>query len=186
MDSLLQAPRRRAVAEMKRELGAIEVGDTLRVLFANERHGVFMVSGLVHMTGLGDFVIGGQMLAGPKVETTDKSGELVARNPDNDVKKLHSDSDVVPDGSVFDAVAVSHGDLVSVEFEQEPYGLFSVFGVATRSRTGDQVVVGAWIIAHDGVVNHRLVSCRLVAKAGGHPVPIPQERAPFDSDVVND
>lgn len=184
MESLLQVPKRRAVSEMKRELGALTGGDIVRVLFSNDRHGPFVVTGPVHSNSLQELVIGATFLAGPPVRVNDKTGDWTSRKPEDDVKRIYSEAGSPASSEAREPNEIQHGDLVEAVFEQSPYGVFTIFGVATDSLPAGTTMVGGWIISGDGSPNLRLKGIRLVAASGEHDVAVPLNRPPLSTSVV--
>lgn len=184
MDALLQVPKRRAVAEMKRELGMLKDGDTVRALFSNDRHGSFVLTGPAHANSLGELVVGAIFLAGPTVTVSDKTGEWTSRKPEDDVKKILAGESTPFSSQPSLAKTVKHGDLVEAEFEQSPYGSFRILGVATDSQPTGTTMVGGWVICSHGTPNPRLVEISLMEQAGEHPVPVPEARQPLATNVL--
>lgn len=184
MDLLLQVPKRRAVSEMKRELGGLTAGDAVRVLFSNDRQGAFLVSGPAHANSLGELVVGATFLAGPAVPVSDNTGDWTSRKPEDDVKKILAEERELVPGKPSKPDDIRHGDLVEAEFEQNPYGAFRIFGVATDSVPAGTTMVGGWVITGHGVVNFRLLGIRLIATAGEHDVPVPANRPPLATNVI--
>lgn len=184
MDSILQVPKRRAVSEMRRELGTVTGGDTVRALFSNDRHGPFAITGPVHSSSLGELVLGAVFLAGPLVTVSDKTGDWVSRKPEDDVKKILSGEAVPVGGEVVTPSEIQHGDLVAAEFEQSPYGVFDICGVATDSLPAGTTAVGGWIILGNGIANPRLKEIHRFAGRGEHGIAVPSNRPPLSTNIV--
>lgn len=175
MDSFLTFPARRDVAGLKAALGALEDGDHVTVVLATARYGAIEVSGRVFSSPTGDLWLGGRLIAGPQTKAKDGSA---SRAPISEMRTLVADPAQLH-GETADPLGFAHGDLVSVDIEQVPYGLFTVSGVATEGQDGN-VRVGEWAVTGSGALAKRLRGARLVWRE--HTEPVPARREPLGAD----
>jgi hypothetical protein len=168
MESFLTFPARRDVA-------GLEDGDHVTVVLLTTRYGAIEVSGRVFGSPTGDLWLGGRLIAGPQTKAKDGSA---SRAPISELRTLVADPAGLH-GEIADPLTFAHGDLVSVDVEQVPYGLFTVSGVATEGDDG-HVRVGEWAVAGGGALAKRLRGARLVGR--DHTEPVPSRREPLGAD----
>ena len=175
MESFLAFPARRDVAGLKAALGALEEGDHVTAVLSTARYGVIEVSGRVMSSATGDLWLGGRLIAGPQTKAKDGSP---SRTPITELRTLVANPAQLH-GEMADPLSFEHGDLVSVDIEQVPYGLFTISGVATAGYDGN-ILVGEWAVAGGGALAQRLRGARLVARE--HTEPIPARREALGAD----
>ena len=169
MESFLAFPARRDVTGLKAALGSVEDGDHVTAVLSTLRYGVIEVSGRVFVSPTGDLWLGGRLIAGPQTKAKDGSP---ARTPVAELRTLVPQPATLH-GEIADPLGFVHGDLVSVDIEQVPYGIFTVSGIATEGYDNN-VLVGEWAVAGGGALAKRLRGARLVARE--HTEPVPERR----------
>lgn len=175
MEPFLTFPARRDVAGLKAALGALDGGDHVTVVLHTTRYGALEVSGRVFSSPTGDLWLGGRLIAGPQTKAKDGSA---VRSPISELRTLVADPATLH-GEPADPLGFAHGDLVSVDIEQVPYGIFTISGVATEGADGN-VRVGEWAVAGGGALAKRLRGARLVGRE--HTEPVPARRDPLDTE----
>ena len=170
MESFLAFPARRDVAGLKAALGALEDGEHVTVVLSTSRYGALEVSGRVMSSATGDLWLAGRLIAGPQTKAKDGSP---SRAPITEMRTLVVNPAALH-GEIADPLAFEHGDLVSVDIEQVPYGIFTISGVATAGYDGN-ILVGEWAVAGGGGLAKRLRGARLVAREHTEPVPARRE-----------
>ncbi len=157
------AAGRRDLPGLTQALADATVGDEVRAVFLSRRHGAFLVDGIVREGVGGALKVGGVLL-------TDS-----ARRPDKELRRLgpHADADE-PDAVPFELPP--HGALVRAVFDHETHGRVALAGVATEGAADDLLVVGGWVVGHDGTWAPRLVSLTVLAAADAHDFVRPPRR----------
>lgn len=129
----LPNPSRRDVKALEAEAATLSAGDETSVVFLDDRHGIFRITGAVHQ-GLIPHELS---LGGWDIRTTTGKVPKTVRTFDNTA---------LPEGQDTDVTTITHGDFVTAEFEQRPYGLFQITGYATQADHDTLVMLGSWIL----------------------------------------
>lgn len=184
MEPIFVFPAKRDVAGMSAQLAEATPEQRIAVGIETDRYGVTLIAGPVWVNDVDEMVLGGVHIA--KKQTM--KNELAVRAPEREVKRVLLEAQDAPRGSAVDALSIGHGDFVSVDFTQHPYGDFTVTGVATAGDRSEFVMVDQWIIHDSAERNTRATETRLIAAADAHDMPIPSPRtanfSAADSDVV--
>ena len=149
------AAGRRDLPSLIQSLADATAGDEVRAVFLSRRHGPFLVDGIVREGVGGALKVGGVLL-------TDS-----ARRPDKELRRLSAHPGTEEPTGVPSAIPL-HGALVRAVFDHETHGPLALTGVATEGAADDLVVVGGWVIAHNGTWAPRLVSLAVLAPTDGH------------------
>lgn len=183
MESIFIFPAKRDVAGMSAQLAEIESGQHIAVGIETDRYGITLIAGPAWISAGDEVVLGGVHIAKKQA----MKNEVAVRAPEREVKRVLLELPEVARGSAVDALSIAHGDFVSADIEQHPYGAFTVSGVATAGDGSDFVMVDQWIIHDSAAPNARVTETRLIAAAGEHDMPTPAPRtanfSAVDSDV---
>ena len=198
MYEFLMPPKRRDVAGLKSQLGALAPWDQVSALLKSSRYGDYRVEGYAHESLHGDLVVAGHVLGGPLGSENRKGEDVMIRKPDNELVGLggadeaadHEQSDAAESGGYEEhegraLESLAHGDLVRGWFEQKPYGRFAVTGVCTfADDDSDTAMVGEWLLKSGGAAAQRLRDLEILAPAGTHEIPVPERRAALQIDSL--
>ena len=178
MDELeiLRVQARRKASELHEAL-ALEPSGRVIAVFKNDQYGVFAIDGDIARST--SFFVGGIELGNNGKATRD----LVLLTPD-DGSLADGAERPIGDTVPLDTLpgAISPGDVVRAHFEQQPYGAFSITGVAVKSPRSDDLLVGSWFITSQLISAARLVRIELLAPASAHDIPAPRAMTSWAAD----
>lgn len=160
--ALASAQPRRNVKALTAQIAGLREGELVGVMMRSERYGVVVIEGqVVRSSSSKSLVVGGHTLE-------------AAGRPDADLLTLNRIDEVdEAEGTAQLVESAVHGDLVKGTFELEPYGRFSVMGVAVETVDGQFVSVSNWFVRQRGSVGVRLVAVEVLATKGEHAVTVP-------------
>lgn len=182
MEPIFNFPAKRDVAGMSALLATVERDQRITVGIETDRYGITLTEGPAWVSEADEMVVGGVHIAKKSALKKD----VAMRAPEREIKRVLLESGVAPRGSETDVLSLAHGDFVSIDFEQHPFGEFTVTGVATSGEGSAFVMVGPWIIHNQEATAERVASARLIAAAGEHDMPVPAPRAANFSAVEGD
>lgn len=172
MEPIFVFPAKRDVAGMSAQLAEATPEQRIAVGIETDRYGVTLIAGPVWVNDVDEMVLGGVHIA--KKQTM--KNDVAVRAPEREVKRVLLEEPEAPRGDDVDALSIAHGDFVSIDFTQHPYGGFTVTGVATAGDRSDFVMVDQWIIHDAAERNARVTATRRIAAADAHDMPIPSPR----------
>ena len=172
MEPIFVFPAKRDVAGMSAQLAEVAPEQRIAVGIETDRYGVTLIAGPVWVNDVDEMVLGGVHIA--KKQTM--KNDVAVRAPEREVKRVLLEEPEAPRGDDVDALSIAHGDFVSIDFTQHPYGGFTVTGVATAGDRSDFVMVDQWIIHDAAERNARVTATRRIAAADAHDMPIPSPR----------
>ncbi|MGW4091709.1 hypothetical protein [Nocardia sp. NPDC004750] len=137
----LDFSRRRDVQGLTAALGDLKDGMHVSATFRSDEYGICLVEGIAVLSVTGSFLVGGQPL-----DSGSRPG--APRKPVGSLRALtlgiavrDTDDAAAVDGPLTNDV-LAHGDLVRATYEQSPYGVFEVTGIAVWAPVGDVFVIG--------------------------------------------
>ncbi len=178
-ETLFSFPARRDVAGMSQLFGMCSEGQTVAIGIDSPRYGAYFMQGAVRITSGDEIVVAGSQLASKIVMKND----LQVRQPVKEVRAVMLEDLPPLDGKPVEVSSLSHGDLVSAEFEQHPYGYFRILGVLTAQEGSDNLALGPWFVREGGAQARRVLSLERILSKGEHTLKVPGLRATnFSSD----
>lgn len=168
-ESVFDFPVRRDVAGMSERLGTVSAGQTITVGLDSPRYGPYLVQGGAYLTSGDELILAGVSI-GAKLAS--KSGTQV-RQPSKEMRIVSLEA--LPDllGTRIAVQDLGHGDLVSAEFEQHPYGRFRIVGIVTGQESSENLTLGPWFLKDDLGKAPRVIETLKVMNAGDHILKVP-------------
>ncbi|MFB8004778.1 hypothetical protein [Nocardia sp. NPDC056000] len=167
----LDISRRRDVQGLAAALGDLKTGMHVSATFKSDEYGIYLIEGAAVLSVNGSYLVGGQPL-----DSESRKPVSVLRTLTLGITVREADDSAVVVEPVTNDV-VAHGDLVRATFEQSPYGIFEVTGVAVWAPVGNLFVVGGgWFLTgKSGEQEPRLKGLEILAGRGSHHLHIPSK-----------
>ncbi|WP_433523881.1 hypothetical protein ACQPZ2_01020 [Nocardia pseudovaccinii] len=164
----LSTIRTRNLRALTDTLNELEPDDHVAATIRSPFYGLFIVRGRVVRSCATDrLLVGGQHL-GTTGRARKPLPELLALAPAED-----GPNDIADEMCVAD---IAHGDIIAANFNQHPYGRFSVTGFTVHApAAADALITGGWYLTGRELrtAAPRLLALRLIADAQSHELPIP-------------
>ncbi|MFI6776072.1 hypothetical protein [Nocardia sp. NPDC050412] len=172
----LDVSRRRDVQGLVAALGDLKDGMHVSATFKFDEYGICLFEGIAVLSVIGSFLVGGQPLDSGSRPGTPRKPVGALRALTLGITVRDTDNATVVDGSITND-AVAHGDLVRATFEQSPYGVFEVTGIAVWAPAGNVFVVGGgWFLtSKSGEQAVRLKQLAVLARRGSHHLYVPSK-----------
>lgn len=165
-------PTRRDMKTIAQNLKGLDTGNSLTVLVEHSRYGLAVIQGDVQVSDAQE--VPKLLLAGRVIGKQFKKSWAA----DTELRSVITD-EVSFSGSQVDTDNIEHGDLVTARFSSNPYGEFTITGVATKGEDNETVVLYGWILSEPA---DRVLGVETVLATGSHSLPVPPRRPVMEDE----
>ncbi|MEU6583970.1 hypothetical protein [Nocardia sp. NPDC046763] len=174
----LDISRRRDIQGLVAALEDLKSGMHASATFKSDEYGIFLIEGTAVSSVTGSYLVGGQPLDSGTRPGAPRKPVGALRALTLGITARDTDNTAVVDAN--DVVA--HGDLIRATFEQSPYGIFDVTGIAVWAPAGNVFVVGGWFLTSEpGEQALRLKALAVLARQGSHGLHVPSRLVAWPS-----